>query len=439
MANQYPNGMSEGAGETRAPLKHLGVYFIIIGTIIATLNIIIVAENSGYLGSLYFKLINSILQILGIDKVYFYYAHIVFESVVCLVAAAVIGRFFKRDANKTVYACAAFLISGIICELFIFENNLTILMSFFFAVLVSGYSAKNGGRGYIAPIIVFSIPLIDYAFSLDYNLFFGEPIGLFKSIDLFSLSARMSYLPWILLALNGISLLLKRKNRTVSAKPARPPVKEAPLAETCARLMLAAGLFLFASYLAFNILSELSALNYKNITYSYRYLRFFIVFIPGGLLTVTVMKTAKYRPESEKQARGFDFIRYTMIVTVIIIVSESITHLSVGNSYFLSLLPASALIFVFLEREEKRHDTWICVLAALLPALILYLSDIASVSLYNLFGYVALVLKFRLFLIFGIYLAIGFFMLRNSKKTTSVLKAEKDTDDAAVVNDENNT
>lgn len=373
--------------------KYLCIYFIVVGIIIAALNIIIVADRSGT--GFYYNALSGMLGILGISKVYFYYAHIIFEAVVIFLIAIAMQ-------NKAITACGAVLSAGILCGVVVLDNDFTVLMAVFFAAIISIFAQKDYSRRYTTPIVIFSILATYFALSPYYAFVFGDNLP--KSM--------FSYTPWLFLAFYGTLMLIKRKPRPVSPKLPRPPVFFVSQNEATARLIISAGLFLFISYISYELLSELSGISYENIGYSYRYLRFFLVVIPGGLMTVILLKTARYRPETDNGF--FDLWLFSLIVTSIIILADSIARLSVGNCYYLAMLPSTAMVFICLERESVK---WFYALAAALPALILFFSKFVTESLYNKIGAAALVIPTRTILIFGTYITFGLLMLREKKKT----------------------
>lgn len=371
--------------------KYIYIYFIVVGIIIAALNIITAADRSGT--SFYYNALSGMLGILGISKVYFYYAHIIFEAVVIFLITILMQ-------SKAIAACCAVLSAGILCGVVVLDNDLTVLMAVFLAAIISVFAQKDDNKRYTTPIVIFSILAADFALWPYFFFAFGASLP----------KARFSYMPWLFLAFYGFLMLIKRKPRPVLPKPSKSPVVVVSQKEATARLILSAGLFLFISYISYELLSELSGISYENIGYSYRYLRFAI--IPGGLMTVIFLKTARYCPETDNNI--FDIWRFSLIVTSVIILADSIYLFSAGNCYFLALLPSAAMVFICLEREIAK---WFYVLAAALPALILFISELLTQSLYNKIGAVALVVPMRMILIFGIYITFGLLMLRKSKKT----------------------
>lgn len=367
--------------------KYIYIYFIVVGIIIAALNIIIAADR--FRTSFYYNALSGMLGILGISKVYFYYAHIIFEAVIIFLITILMQ-------SKAIAACCAVLSAGILCGVVVLDNDLTVLMAVFLAAIISVFANKR----YTTPIVIFSILAADFALWPYFFFAFGASLP----------KARFSYMPWLFLAFYGFLMLIKRKPRPVSPKPSKSPVVVVSQKEATARLILSAGLFLFISYISYELLSELSGISYENIGYSYRYLRFAI--IPGGLMTVIFLKTARYRSETDNNI--FDIWRFSLIVTSVIILADSIYLFSAGNCYFLALLPSAAMVFICLEREIAK---WFYVLATALPALILFISEFLTQSLYNKIGAVALVVPMRMILIFGIYITFGLLMLRESKKT----------------------
>lgn len=373
--------------------KHISIYFITVGIIVAALNIIIVTDRSGT--SFYYNALSGMLGIFGISKVYFYYVHIIFE-------AAVIFLIAVSMQNKAVTACGAVLSAGILCGVVVLDNDLTVLTAVFISAIISIFAQKDNSRRYTAPIVIISILATDFALSPYYAFIFKNNLP----------KSRFSYLPWLFLAFYGALMLIKRKPRQVSPKPPRSPVVAVSQNEATARLIISAGIFLFCSYISYELLSELSGISYENIGYSFKYLRFFITVIPGGLMTVILLKTARYRPETDNGF--FDLWLFSLIVTSVIILADSIARLSIGNCYYLAILPSAALVFICLERESAK---WLSVLAAALPALILFCSQFITESLYNKIGASALLIPVRIILIFGTYITFGLLMLRESKKT----------------------
>ncbi|MDD2268180.1 MAG: hypothetical protein PHY15_01360 [Eubacteriales bacterium] len=417
--NEFVEKQAETANDQVISRKYLGIYFIIVSIFAVLLNIVgayfyasIYNPNSE--SNIIIRVFYALNNLLGFFNIHYIIA------LVCLIAAVVLGIIYKQKEKrfiKVIPACASFLVAGSIYAMIYPHPTIVLLLTVFFATITSTYIAEYDHKLYFISAVVLFAFIIDRGLQSSYYILMDK--FEIPSLLVHLINERDVILSWIALLIYGVLLILKRDKTKEFEKPFRKPTKVIPAMGACARLMIISGSFLLVVDVLIILLIELK--NNSDVVFTAYDIYIFNIIsdiiIACGLLIISLIMARKYRPETKKEAKGFNFLFYSNIIIGLLILAGAILPFATNNIfiYFKIILPSFALIFLYLERKEnEKPAVWLSILAALLPA------DYYLMRLRNLLsiGYIINYSLDHSFFNFGVYITVGIILLNKSRKPT---------------------